>query len=168
LTRCSLGLPSSRGRFAVSPRRGQRMATPLTSAKHSFPSLRLSPSTRYPQGSKLLTRWVQPPSRPCSSCTSSQPEWCRLINNAIVGMAEGSSVPPSPVGVGYRTASEDDPRGTEKGGNGKRLDIKFGFSHSIFVPISPHIKAEVPAATKIILSRTYKHQLGLFVAKVRK
>jgi hypothetical protein len=56
LTRCSLGLLSSRGRFVVSPRRGQRMATPLTSAKHPFPSLRSSPSTRHPQGSKLPTR----------------------------------------------------------------------------------------------------------------
>ena len=91
-----------------------------------------------------------------------------LINNAIVGMTEGFSVPLYLVGVGYRAALEDDPRGTENGGNGKRLNMKLGFSHSVFVPIPPHIKAEVPTATKIVLSCTDKHQLGLFAAKVRK
>ena len=91
-----------------------------------------------------------------------------LINNAIVGMTEGFSVPLFLVGVGYRAALEDDPRGTENGGSGKRLNMKLGFSHSVFVPIPPHIKAEVPTATKIVLSCTDKHQLGLFAAKVRK
>ena len=91
-----------------------------------------------------------------------------LINNAVVGMTEGFSVPLYLVGVGYRAALEDDPRGTENGGNGKRLNMKLGFSHSVFVPIPPHIKAEVPTATKIVLSCTDKHQLGLFAAKVRK
>ena len=91
-----------------------------------------------------------------------------LINNAIIGMTEGFSVPLYLVGVGYRAALEDDPRGTENGNSGKRLNMKLGFSHSVFVPIPPHIKAEVPAATKIILSCTDKHQLGLFAAKVRK
>jgi len=91
-----------------------------------------------------------------------------LINNAVIGMTEGFSVPLYLVGVGYRAALEDDPRGTENGGNGKRLNMKLGFSHSVFVPIPPHIKAEVPTATKIVLSCTDNHQLGLFAAKVRK
>ena len=46
--------------------------------------------------------------------------------------------------------------------------MKLGFSHSVFVPIPPHIKAEVPTATKVVLSCTDKHQLGLFAVKVRK
>lgn len=91
-----------------------------------------------------------------------------LINNAIIGMTEGFSVPLYLVGVGYRAALEDDPRGTTNGDSGKRLNMKLGFSHSVFVPIPPHIKAEVPTATKILLSCTDKHQLGLFAAKVRK
>jgi large subunit ribosomal protein L6 len=91
-----------------------------------------------------------------------------LINNAIVGMTEGFSVPLYLVGVGYRAALEDDPRGMGDGNSGKRLTMKLGFSHSVFVPIPSHIKAEVPAATKIVLSCTDKHQLGLFAAKVRK
>lgn len=91
-----------------------------------------------------------------------------LINNAIIGMTEGFTVPLYLVGVGYRAALEDDPRGTENGDSGKRLNMKLGFSHSVFVPIPSHIKAEVPTATKIVLSCTDKHQLGLFAAKVRK
>ena len=91
-----------------------------------------------------------------------------LVNNAIIGMTEGFSVPLFLVGVGYRAALEEDPRGTTNGDSGKRLNMKLGFSHSVFVPIPSHIKAEVPTATKIVLSCTDKHQLGLFAAKVKK
>lgn len=90
-----------------------------------------------------------------------------LINNAIIGMSEGFSVPLYLVGVGYRAALEDDPRGKEFGGGGTRLNMKLGFSHSVMVPVPPHIKAEVPSATKIQLSCTDKQKLGLFAAEVR-
>ncbi|KAJ7603938.1 ribosomal protein L6, alpha-beta domain-containing protein [Roridomyces roridus] len=90
-----------------------------------------------------------------------------LISNAVTGMTEGFSVPLYLVGVGYRAAIEDDPRGTADGGNGRRLNMKLGYSHSVFVPIPPHIKAEVPLPTKITLFCTDKHQLGLFAAKVQ-
>lgn len=90
-----------------------------------------------------------------------------LIHNAIVGVTEGFTVPIYLVGVGYRAALEDDPRGTTQGGSGKRLNMKLGYSHSVFVPIPPHIKVEVPLPTKLVASCTDKHQLGLFAAKVR-
>ena len=90
-----------------------------------------------------------------------------LIDNAIVGMTQGFSVPLYLVGVGYRAALEDDPRGTTEGNSGKRLNMKLGYSHSVLVPVPAHIKAEVPSPTKIVLSCTDKHQLGLFAAKVR-
>jgi large subunit ribosomal protein L6 len=91
-----------------------------------------------------------------------------LINNAIIGMTEGFSVSLYLVGVGYRAALEDDPRGAVDGTRGQRLSMKLGFSHSVYVPIPPHIKAEVPSPTKIVLSCTDKHQLGLFAARVRR
>lgn len=90
-----------------------------------------------------------------------------LLSNAIIGMTEGYSVPLYLVGVGYRVAVEEDPRGTADGGSGKRLNMKCGFSHTIYIAIPPHIKAEVPLATKIILSCTDKQKLGLFAAHVR-
>jgi len=91
-----------------------------------------------------------------------------LINNAITGMTNGFSKPLYLVGVGYRAALEDDPRGTVAGGNGKRLNLKLGHSHNIFVPIPAHIIAEVPSATKILLSSTDNVALGHFAAKIRR
>lgn len=90
-----------------------------------------------------------------------------LISNAITGVSDGFAVPVFLVGVGYRVALEDDPRGTKGGGNGQRLNMKLGYSHSVYVPIPPHIKAEVPSPTKISLFCTDKHQLGLFSSKIR-
>jgi large subunit ribosomal protein L6 len=90
-----------------------------------------------------------------------------LINNAVTGMTEGFSVNLFLVGVGYRAALEDDPRGTEEGGNGMRLNMKLGFSHSVYQPIPADIKAEVPTATKISLFCTDKQRLGQFAAEVR-
>ncbi|KAF8195365.1 ribosomal protein L6, alpha-beta domain-containing protein [Pholiota molesta] len=77
-----------------------------------------------------------------------------LIWNAIIGMTEGYTL-------------EDDPRGTTDGSNGQRLHLRLGHSHSIFLPVPSHIKAEVPSATKIVLFCKDKHLLGLFAAKIR-
>jgi len=90
-----------------------------------------------------------------------------LISNAITGMTEGFSVPLYLVGVGYKVVLEDDPRGLKDGGASKRLSLKLGYAHLIFVPIPPYIKAEVPSLTKIVLFCTDKHLLGLFAAKIR-
>ncbi len=90
-----------------------------------------------------------------------------LIHNAIVGMTEGFTTPVYLVGVGYRAALEADPRGKGEGRSGQRLNMKLGYSHAVSVSIPEHIKAEVPLPTKIILSCTDKHQLGLFAAQIR-
>ncbi|KZV70206.1 ribosomal protein L6 [Peniophora sp. CONT] len=86
-----------------------------------------------------------------------------LIANAVTGTSTGFSVPLFLVGVGYRAALEDDPR--KEGG--QRLRMMLGYSHVVYVPIPEGIKAEVPHATKIALSSTDKHLLGLFAAEVR-
>ena len=72
------------------------------------------------------------------------------------------------VGVGYRAALEDDPRGTIDGGSGQRLSMNLGHSHNTYVPIPSHIKVEVPSPTKILHSCKDKHLLGLFTARMRK
>jgi len=90
-----------------------------------------------------------------------------LICNAVVGMTEGFSVNLYLVGVGYRAALEDDPRGRDEGGNGQRLNMKLGFSHSVYQPIPADIKAEVPTATKITLFSTNKQRIGQFAAEIR-
>jgi len=102
-----------------------------------------------------------------------------LVANSIIGMTEGFLVPLHLVGVGYRAALEPDPRplrviereggGTPLSGNGPpmRLNMKLGYSHSVYVAIPPHIKADVPLPTRIMLFCTDKQKLGLFAAKVR-
>ena len=91
-----------------------------------------------------------------------------LIENAIVGMTEGFSTPLYLVGVGYRAAMEADPLGVRPGWTGQRLNMKLGFSHSVFVPIPDHVKVVVESPTKIVLSCTDKIKLGQFAAQVRK
>ncbi|CDO71439.1 hypothetical protein BN946_scf184909.g33 [Trametes cinnabarina] len=91
-----------------------------------------------------------------------------LIENAIIGMTEGFTTPVYLVGVGYRAALEADPRGKGEGRSGQRLNMKLGFSHSVFVSVPDHIKIEVPQPTKIVLSCTDKHKLGLFAAQIRR
>lgn len=99
-----------------------------------------------------------------------------LVSNAIIGMTKGFVSPLFLVGVGYRAALEPDPRPPaiiEKEGGipkeAKRLNLKLGFAKatSVYVPIPPHIKAEVPIPTRIMLFCTDKQKLGLFAAKIR-
>ena len=89
-----------------------------------------------------------------------------LIQNAITGMTEGFSVPLYLEGVGYRAAIEPDPRSAES--NGRRLNMKLGYSHSVLVPIPSYIKAEVQSPTVILLSCLDKQKLGNFAATVRR
>ncbi|KAI0648085.1 ribosomal protein L6 [Trametes meyenii] len=91
-----------------------------------------------------------------------------LISNAIIGMTEGFTTPVYLVGVGYRAALETDPRGKGEGRNGQRLNMKLGFSHSVYVSVPDYITIEVPQPTKIVLSCTDKHKLGLFAAQIRR
>lgn len=90
-----------------------------------------------------------------------------LIDNAVIGMTEGFSVNLYLVGVGYRATMEDDPRGTEEGNSGKRLNMKLGFSHSVHQPIPQGITADVPTPTKISLFCTDKQRLGQYAAEIR-
>ena len=83
-----------------------------------------------------------------------------LIQNAVTGMTGGFTVPLYLVGVGYRAAasrSRSRPPGKVEGVSGTRLLMKLGFSHPVIVPVPDNVKAEVPYATKIVLSCTDKH-----------
>ncbi|EKM51491.1 uncharacterized protein PHACADRAFT_261652 [Phanerochaete carnosa HHB-10118-sp] len=91
-----------------------------------------------------------------------------LISHAIIGMTDGFTTPMYLVGVGYRAALEDDPMGERPGWTGKRLNMKLGFSHPVYVPIPDHIKIEVVSPTKILATCTNKQVLGLFTSSVRK
>jgi large subunit ribosomal protein L6 len=89
-----------------------------------------------------------------------------LVANAVQGMLEGFRVPVHLVGVGYRAAIEDDPRPSPTS-SGKRLNLKLGFSHSIFMPIPKGVEADVPIPTRIELFCTDKCKLKQFAADIR-
>ncbi|KAF8899573.1 ribosomal protein L6, partial [Mucidula mucida] len=72
------------------------------------------------------------------------------IANALTGISTGFSTP---------LYSLEDPRGT--------IAMKLGYSHTVYVPIPPWVDAKVETPTKIVLSATDKHLLGLFSARVR-
>jgi len=86
-----------------------------------------------------------------------------LIANAIEGLTDGFVLPLKLVGVGFRAALEDDPTGT-----GKRLNMKLGYAHPVFVSVPGNIEAETPFPTRIVLRGTDKHALGEFAAKIRR
>jgi len=67
------------------------------------------------------------------------------------------------VGVGYRAQVEDDPTILK----GKRLNMKLGFAHPVFVSVPEGITADTPFPTRIVLRGTDKQALGQFAANIR-
>lgn len=87
-----------------------------------------------------------------------------MIANAVQGLTEGFVVPLRLVGVGYRAQVEDDP--VEAGQ--KRLNMKLGFAHPVYVTVPKDISAETPQPTRIVLRGTDKQALGQFAAQIRR
>lgn len=79
-----------------------------------------------------------------------------LINNMIIGVAEGYKKELEVNGVGYRAAKQ-----------GKQLVLNVGYSHQITVDEKDGITIEVPAPNKIIISGPDKQKVGQFAAEVR-
>lgn len=90
-----------------------------------------------------------------------------LIANAVEGLTQGFVVPITLIGVGYRAGLEDDPARTD-GQKGKRLNMKLGFAHPVYVSVPDGIEAETPFPTRIVLRGTDKQALGEFAAKIRR
>ncbi|KAF9007254.1 hypothetical protein BDZ89DRAFT_1095398 [Hymenopellis radicata] len=85
------------------------------------------------------------------------------IANALTGMSTGFLTPLYLVGVRYRAAMEEDPRGTVDGGSGKRLAMKLGYSHTVYVPIPVWVDAKVETPPKTVLSATDKHLVRAYM-----
>lgn len=50
----------------------------------------------------------------------------------------------------------------------KRLNMKLGFAHPVYVTVPENIQAETPFPTRIVLRGTDKHALGEFAAEIRR
>ncbi|MGS0748918.1 50S ribosomal protein L6 [Halpernia sp. GG3] len=83
-----------------------------------------------------------------------------LINNMIIGTAEGFTKKLELVGVGYRAAS-----------TGNRLDLSLGFSHGIVLNLPSEVSVETlteKGKNPIITLNSYDNQLlGMVAAKIR-
>lgn len=79
-----------------------------------------------------------------------------LINNMVVGTAEGFEKRLEMIGVGYRAAVQGD-----------LLDLQLGFSHPTKLAIPKGLTVKVDKNTLIIISGFDKHLVGQFAANVR-
>ena len=83
-----------------------------------------------------------------------------LVNNMIIGTAEGFTKKLELVGVGYRAAS-----------TGNRLDLSLGFSHGIVLNLPLEVSVETlteKGKNPIITLNSYDNQLlGMVAAKIR-
>ncbi|MCO6146934.1 50S ribosomal protein L6 [Flavobacterium sp. NRK1] len=83
-----------------------------------------------------------------------------LINNMIVGVAEGFTKELELVGVGYRASNQ-----------GQKLDIALGFSHNIVLEVVPEVTVETVSEKGknpiIKLASHDKQLLGQVAAKIR-
>jgi len=83
-----------------------------------------------------------------------------LINNMVVGVAEGFTKELELVGVGYRASNQ-----------GQKLDIALGFSHNIVLEVVPEVSVETVSEKGknpiIKLASHDKQLLGQVAAKIR-
>lgn len=150
------------------PEKGSGMRSPCTltvSGPRGSTSLPVERFVKfeYPQPDRLMVT-VNDPSR-----RKQREMWGltrTLVANAITGMTEGFTVPIHLVGVGFRAAVESNPQGRYPGA--VRLQMKLGYSHSVFVPVPQHIKVDCPFPTRIMASCDDKQKLGQFCADVRR
>lgn len=83
-----------------------------------------------------------------------------LVNNMVVGVSEGYKKEMELVGVGYRVSNQ-----------GNLVEFSLGYTHSIFLQLSPEIKVETKSERNknpyICLESADKQLLGLVCAKIR-
>jgi large subunit ribosomal protein L6 len=80
-----------------------------------------------------------------------------LLNNMVVGVAEGFTKALEIHGVGYRAAM-----------NGNDIELLVGYSHPVVVAAPEGITFEVPEPTRISVSGIDKEQVGQVAADIRK
>jgi large subunit ribosomal protein L6 len=79
-----------------------------------------------------------------------------LINNMVLGSAQGFTKKLEMIGVGYRAAVQ-----------GQLLDLQVGYSHPTKVPIPKGVNVTVEKNTTIIVTGSDLQQIGQFAAQVR-
>jgi len=79
-----------------------------------------------------------------------------LVNNMVVGVAQGFERKLQLVGVGYRAQAK-----------GNTLSLSLGFSHPVEYALPEGVSAETPSQTEIVLKAADKQLLGQVAAEIR-
>ncbi len=79
-----------------------------------------------------------------------------LLQNMVVGVAEGYRKELQAVGVGYRAALK-----------GSNLELQVGYSHPVEIDAPAGIEFEVPEPTRIVVSGIDKELVGQVAANIR-
>ena len=79
-----------------------------------------------------------------------------LLNNLVVGVAEGFEKKLELRGVGYRAQAQ-----------GNAINLNLGFSHPVVHKIPEGIKVETPSQTEIVVTGPNKQVVGQVAADIR-
>jgi len=79
-----------------------------------------------------------------------------LLNNLVIGVAEGFEKKLELRGVGYRAQAQ-----------GNSINLSLGFSHPVVHKIPDGIKVETPSQTEIVVTGSNKQVVGQVAADIR-
>lgn len=80
----------------------------------------------------------------------------RLLENMVIGVSDGFTVPIRMNGVGYRALFEEG-----------KLSLKLGYCHPILMEIPKGVEVSIPAPQRILLQGNNLAQITQFAAEIR-
>ena len=80
-----------------------------------------------------------------------------LVQNLVTGVSEGFTKVLEITGVGYRAAAQ-----------GRKLNMKLGYSHDVDIDIPQGIEVKTPDATTVEISGIDRQQVGQVAAEIRR
>ena len=80
-----------------------------------------------------------------------------LVQNLVTGVSEGFTKVLEITGVGYRAAAQ-----------GKKLNMKLGYSHDVDIEIPQDLEVKTPDATTVEISGIDRQRVGQLAAEIRR
>jgi large subunit ribosomal protein L6 len=80
-----------------------------------------------------------------------------LVQNLVTGVSDGFTKVLEITGVGYRAAAQ-----------GKKLNMKLGFSHDVDIAIPDGLEVKTPDATTVEISGIDRQKVGQLAAEIRR
>jgi len=80
-----------------------------------------------------------------------------LVQNLVTGVSEGFTKVLEITGVGYRAAAQ-----------GRKLNMKLGYSHDVDIDIPQDLEVKTPDATTVEISGIDRQRVGQLAAEIRR